>query len=116
MNKRNQKLKRQRRTRAKINGTKERLRLSVFRSNKFMYAQLIDDGKRQTVLGVSEKELPGDVKNGKKVDLAKHLGMLLAKNAVSKKIKNVLFDRGSYRYHGRVKAFAEGAREGGLQF
>ena len=114
MNKRENLLKRQKRTRAKIHGTKMRPRLSVFRSNNYIYAQLIDDEKMQTILGVSEKKL--GKKEGSKVEMAKKLGMLLAKEAVAKKINKVIFDRGGYMYKGRVEAFANGAREGGLDF
>jgi large subunit ribosomal protein L18 len=114
MNKRENLLKRQKRTRAKIHGTEKRPRLSVFRSNNYIYAQLIDDEKMQTILGVSEKKL--GKKEGSKVEMAKKLGMLLAKEAVAKKINKVIFDRGGYMYKGRVEAFANGAREGGLDF
>lgn len=106
--------KRQTRIRAKISGTAETPRLSVHRTNAFMYAQLIDDAKAVTVLSVSEKEL-GKV-TGTKTEKAKAVGVLLAKKAGDKKIKKAVFDKGSFRYHGRVKALAEGAREGGLQF
>mgnify|MGYP001588648517 CR=1 FL=1 len=101
--------------RAKIKGTKDMPRLSVFRSNKFVYAQIIDDEKGKTLVGVSEKQIKED-KSFKKTDKSKELGLLLAKLAVSKKIKSVVFDRSGYAYHGRVKAIAEGAREGGLKF
>lgn len=95
-----------------------RLRLAVFRSNKSIYGQLIDDGQQKTILSVSEKKL-GHAKVGSKLtktEKAKLMGKLLAKEALEKKIKEVTFDRRHYRYHGRVKAFAEGAREGGLKF
>lgn len=115
MNTNKQKLRRKIRTRGKIVGTQSRLRLSVYRSSKFFYGQLIDDQKRTTVLGVSEKLL-GDKKEAGKTNRAKQLGLVLAKLAVEKKITTVVFDKGSYRYHGRVKAFAQGAREGGLIF
>lgn len=107
--------KREKRTRAKIKGTVNRPRLSVFRSNKFIYAQLIDDEKKQTILGVSEKNIEKRIQ-GSKIDRAKALGIFLGKRALAKKIKKVVFDRGCYKYHGRVKALAEGAREGGLIF
>lgn len=103
------------RTRAKTKGTTIKPRLSVFRSNKHIYAQIIDDEKRQTIVGVSEKEISQKEKV-KKTDNAKELGLLIAKKALAKKIKEIVFDRGSYKYHGRVKALAEGAREGGLKF
>ncbi len=103
------------RIRAKAQGTAARPRLSVFRSNKHVYAQIIDDAKRETLVGASEAELSAKEKV-KKSDRAKELGMLIAKKALSKKVTEVVFDRGAYRYHGRVKAIAEGAREGGLKF
>ncbi len=109
------KQKRERRVRSKIVGTKERPRLSVFRSNVHIYAQLIDDEQRKTIMGVSEKQLEKEEKL-KKIEKARKLGKLLAKMAVEKHIIRVVFDRGSYAYHGRTKALAEGAREGGLQF
>jgi large subunit ribosomal protein L18 len=106
---------RQTRIRAKVQGTNQRPRLSVFRSNKHIYAQLIDDAKRETLTGASEVELKSADKI-KKTDKAKELGLLIAKKAAEKKVKTVVFDKGSYKYHGRVKAVAEGAREGGLKF
>ena len=115
MNKIGREIKRKIRVRSKVKGTCARPRLSVFRSNKFIYAQLIDDDKAETVLGVSEKNLGKEIK-GKKSDKAKELGLFLAKMAISKKIKAVVFDRGSYAYHGRIKQVAQGAREGGLKF
>jgi len=109
------KIRRKIRTRAKVKGTGVKPRLSVFRSNKFMYAQIIDDEKRETLFGVSENNLPKKEKITKS-EKAKELGILIAKKALDKKIKEVVFDRGSYQYHGRVKQVAEGAREGGLKF
>ena len=106
---------RQARIRAKVQGTIQRPRLSVFRSNQHIYAQVIDDVKGQTLVGASESELKSAEKV-KKADRAKELGLLLAKKAVAKKVSSVVFDKGSYKYHGRVKAVAEGAREGGLKF
>ena len=103
------------RIRAKVKGTLVKPRLSVFRSNKYIYAQIIDDVKGQTLIGVSEARLTTK-KKIKKSDRAKELGLLIAKKAATKKVKEIVFDRGSYRYHGRVKAVAEGAREGGLKF
>ncbi len=114
MNKLKQKEKRKKRVRAKMRGIKEKPRLSVFRSNNYIYAQLIDDSAKKTILSVSEKEV--SEKPEKKIDRAKKIGLALAKKALNKKIKEVVFDRGSYAYHGRVKALAEGAREGGLEF
>jgi len=107
--------KRKKRVRGKIKGTSQRPRLSVFRSNKIIYAQIIDDDKKDTMLGVSEKNVEKKI-SGSKTERAKFLGLFLAKKAIAKKIKAVVFDRGSYKYHGRVKALAEGAREGGLVF
>lgn len=114
MNKKDKKLRRQKSVRKNISGTKERPRLSVFRSNRLIYAQLINDQKGETILGVSEQGVGKDVKQKK--ERAKALGILLAKKAIDKKIKKVIFDRGSYAYHGRVEALASGAREGGLEF
>ncbi len=109
-----QKQKRQRRVRSKIIGTKDMPRLSVFRSNAFVYAQMIDDENGKTLFGVAENKVE-NIK-GNKSEKAKQLGMQLAKLAHEKKIKKTVFDRGRYRYHGRVKALAEGARAGGLEF
>jgi large subunit ribosomal protein L18 len=101
------------RTRAKLRKNTDRPRLTVFRSNKYILAQIVDDSKGKTLVLALEKELK---EKGTKTEKAKILGMALAKKAIDKKIKQVIFDRGSYAYHGRVKAFAEGAREGGLEF
>jgi large subunit ribosomal protein L18 len=109
------KILRKNRVRAKVKLNVFRPRLSVYRSNKFIYAQIIDDNKKVTLLGLSEKHLPL-VKQTKRIEKSKELGLLIAKKAIEKKIKEVVFDRGSYRYHGRIKALAEGAREGGLKF
>ncbi|HEX7042929.1 MAG TPA: 50S ribosomal protein L18 [Patescibacteria group bacterium] len=106
--------KRQKRIRAKITGSEKMPRLSVHRTNVYIYAQLIDDSKAATLIGVSEKELGKT--SGTKIERAKALGTLLAKKAAEKKIKKVVFDKGEFRYHGRVKALADGAREGGLEF
>lgn len=114
MNKIKQK-RRQVRVRSKITGRKDRPRLSVFRSNRYIYLQLIDDEQGKTILGVSEKNLD-NIKGMKKVERAKALGLFLAKKAMDKKIKKVVFDRGSYAYRGRVRLLADGAREGGLEF
>lgn len=114
MKKTENKIRRQTRVRSKIRGTGDRPRLSVFRSNKFIYAQLINDEKGQTIVGVSEKHLKEKMTG--KTTKAKALGILLAKKAIDKKIKKVVFDRGSYTYHGRITSIADGAREGGLEF
>lgn len=97
-----------------IVGSADRPRLSVFRSNKSFYAQLIDDSKHRTLASVSTKEFAGSKE--KKVDLAKMAGTKLADKAAKLGVSAAILDRRSYRYHGRVKAFAEGAREGGLKF
>lgn len=106
-------LSRSKRVRSKIKGTHLRPRLSVFRSNRFIYTQIIDDEKGNTIVSANEKEIKIDDKT---VDKAKELGALIAKKAKAAKISTVVFDRGSYKYHGRVKQIAEGAREGGLKF
>lgn len=111
--KKEKRIRRHLRVRAKIFGTKERPRLSVFRSAKHIYAQLIDDEKDQTLVAASDLELK---KKAKKQEIAKEIGKLLAKKAKAKRITEVVFDRGGYQYHGRVKALAEGARSGGLKF
>lgn len=107
------KQRRARRTRAKLQGTAERPRISVYRSNKFIYVQAIDDVSRKTVIGVASKK----VVTGKtpKSDVAKATGLEVAKRLKEKKITKGIFDRGSYLYHGRVKALAEGLREGGME-
>ena len=107
-----QKLQRQKRVRGKVQGSSAMPRLSVYRSNRTIAAQIIDDSLQKTLLGMQQS---ADMK-GNKTEKAKTLGLALAKSAIEKKIKKVVFDKGSYRYHGRVKALAEGAREGGLQF
>lgn len=91
-----------------------RLRLSVFRSNKYIYGQLIDDLRGQTLVSTSEKDI-GKI-SGSKTEKARQVGKLLAEKAKKLKIKIVFFDRGQFKYQGRVKALAEGAREGGLEF
>ncbi len=103
---------RKRRSRAKIAGTAETPRLSVFRSNRYTYAQLIDDGKGHTLTSASSREIG---KKGKKTDLAKKLGAALAEKAKKLGIKSAVLHRSFYKYHGRVKAVAEGAREAGLK-
>lgn len=113
MNNNTQKILRAKRVRAKITGTEAIPRLSVFRSNVAISAQLIDDIHAKTLVGITEKQMK-DIKGTKK-EKARTLGMHLAKIAKEKKIDKAVFDRGRYRYHGRIKAFAEGAREGGLR-
>jgi large subunit ribosomal protein L18 len=107
--------KRKRRTRARTFGTKERPRLCVFRSLKHIYAQIVDDTEGKTLVSASDLELK-EKKGMKKVEIAREVGKLIAKKALEKKIEKVSFDRSGYKYHGRVKALAEGAREGGLRF
>ena len=93
---------------------KKRLRLSVFISNKYTYAQIIDDEVGKTLISINEKEL--DSQRGTKTEKAKLLGKILAQKAIKKGVKKISFDRGDHQYHGRVKALAEGSREGGLEF
>ena len=107
-------LKRRRRVRAKVRGTAERPRLSVFRSNRGIQAQLVDDVAGHTLAAVNWTE--GDLKDLKSMEQAKRAGELLAERAKAAGVESVVFDRGGYRYHGRVKALADGAREGGLAF
>ncbi len=99
--------------RKKIVGTSERPRLAVYRSNKYIYAQIIDDRKGHTLASVSSKAVNA---SGSRVEQAKTTGKVLAEVATAAGVSNVIFDRGGYLYHGRVKALAEGAREGGLNF
>jgi len=105
--------------RKKISGTSEKPRLAVYRSLDNIYAQIIDDTTGNTLVAVSSlaKEAKAEVKSVKgKINKSKLIGNMLAKKAIEKNIKNVVFDRGGFRYHGRVKALADGAREGGLVF
>jgi large subunit ribosomal protein L18 len=107
-------LRRRRRVRAKVRGTAERPRLSVFRSNRGIGAQLIDDVAGHTLAAVNWTE--GDLKSLSSMDQAKRAGELLAERAKAAGVDTAVFDRGGYRYHGRVKALADGARESGLTF
>lgn len=106
------------RVRKRVTGTADRPRLNVSRSLNNIYAQLIDDEKGKTLIVAStlDKELREAVKSGGNVEAAQAVGKLIAERAKKKKIKKVVFDRGGYQYHGRVKALAEAAREGGLEF
>jgi large subunit ribosomal protein L18 len=99
-------------------GTSGRARLSVFRSSKHIHAQLIDDAKGETLVAASslEKSMREGRKTGANIDAAKAVGKLIAERANQKGIKDVVFDRGGYLYHGRIKALADAAREGGLNF
>jgi len=93
--------------------------LVVYRSLKYIYGQIVDDSKEKTILTVSNlsKDIKNDVSKAKsKIESSKMVGEYIAKKALEKKIKKVVFDRNGYKYHGRVKAFAEGARQGGLEF
>ncbi len=100
--------------RKKISGTPERPRLSVFKSNTAIYGQLIDDKNAQTLTSASSREL--GAKKNVNVEKAREVGKKLAEKAIANGITNVVFDRNGFIYHGKVKAFAEGAREGGLKF
>jgi large subunit ribosomal protein L18 len=104
------------RIRKKIKGTTERPRLAVFRSLNHIYAQVIDDEKGVTICSASSLEKNAGVGNGGNVDAAKAIGRLIAERARDKGVSSVIFDRGGYIYHGRVKTLAEAAREAGLQF
>lgn len=110
--------KRHRRVRVKICGTSERPRLNVFRSSKHIYGQVIDDLTGNTLVAASslDPQLRSDLRSGGNREAARKVGKLLAQRAVDQGIKDVVFDRGGYLYHGRVKELAEGAREAGLNF
>jgi large subunit ribosomal protein L18 len=108
------KARRRNRVRAKISGTPKIPRLNVFRSLKYVKAQLIDDVSGKTLAYASDEELKKS--KGTKTEKSKEVGKLIAKKALEKDIKQAVFDRASYKYHGRIKAVAEGAREAGLQF
>jgi len=110
--------KRHRRVRTKISGTPQRPRLNVFRSSKHIYAQVIDDQSGNTLVAASslDPQLRPDLPRGSDRDAARNVGKLLGQRAVDQGIKDVVFDRGGYLYHGRVKELAEGAREAGLNF
>ena len=106
---------RHQRIRAKVFGTSKIPRLVCFRSARHIYVQLVDDDKGKTLAAVSDRELKGK-KGDRRTSKAKEIGKLIAKEALEKKIEKVIFDRGGYKFHGIVKAVAEGAREGGLKF
>lgn len=111
-------IKRHRRVRKKVFGTSERPRLSVFRSNMHIYAQVIDDTKQHTLVAAStvEAEVKSSIKSGANSDASIQIGKLIARRSLEKGIEKVVFDRGGNLYHGRVKALAEAAREAGLDF
>ena len=106
------KMRRKLKVRAKISGTSKRPRLAVFRSSKYIYVQLIDDQKQSTLAHVDSRKVEGN----NKIERATAVGKAIAEKAKEKKIENVVFDRGGFQYHGRVKALAEAAREAGLKF
>jgi large subunit ribosomal protein L18 len=108
-----QRLKRRRRVRAKVTGTAERPRISVFRSNRGIHAQLVDDLGGRTLAAVSWTE--SDLRGLKPMEQAGKAGELLAQRAKAAGVESAVFDRGGYQYHGKVKAFADGVREGGLK-
>ncbi len=113
-NRQQARLRRRRRVRAKVRGSAERPRLSVFRSNRGIQAQLVDDDAGRTLAAVNWIE--SDLRDLKRMEQARRAGALLAERAKAAGIESAVFDRGGYQYHGRVKALAEGAREGGLAF
>lgn len=117
MNKKTHKrIKLKKKIRGKVTGSSARPRLSVFKSNKEIYAQLVDDAARKTLVSVATLGKNGKSFKGTKTEKAKAIGIALAKKAVEKGIKEVVFDRNGFLYHGRVKALADGARESGLKF
>ena len=105
---------RHQRIRRHLSGTPERPRLNVYRSGRYTYAQVVDDGAGRTLAAANSRELPADA--FAKTDAAGEVGKLIAQRAKARGVKQVVFDRGGYRYHGRVKALADGAREEGLEF
>jgi large subunit ribosomal protein L18 len=112
-------IRRHKKIRKSLHGTKECPRLCVFRSNQHIYAQLVDDDSAKVLISVSDKDLKrpkGYPKGEKKADIAKEVGKIIAKKAIETKIEKVVFDRGGFIFHGRIKAVAEGAREQGLKF
>ncbi len=100
--------------RKRLEGTSDRPRLSVFRSNKVIYAQVIDDSKGHTIASASSIDL--DKKGGVKIEISKAVGKKVAEKALASGVSSIVFDRNGYLYHGNIKALAEGAREGGLKF
>ena len=113
LEKQEKRIRRHKRVKAKIRGTSKKPRLCVFRSANHIYAELIDDEKEKTIASASDLKIK---KKEKKLSLASHVGKLIAQKAQEKKIKKVAFDRGGYKYHGRVKALADAARKEGLEF
>ena len=115
-NKRKQLASRHIRVRKKVSGSKSRPRLAVFRSSKHIYAQIIDDINANTIASASSLDADGKSEGETKSESAKIIGSLIANRAISKGIKSVVFDRGGFKYHGRVKSLADAARKGGLEF
>lgn len=111
-NKNNKRAKRKNKVSCRIKNNLERMRLAVYRSNYYIYAQIINDRDGRTICSANSKKIKG--KN--KVESAKEVGKMIAKAAIEKNIKEIVFDRAGYLFHGRVKSLAEGAREGGLEF
>ena len=111
-------VKKHRRMRNRLSGTAQRPRLAVFRSNNHMYAQIIDDTVGNTLVAAStlEKEVKAELEKTNNVDAAAYLGTVIAKRAIEKGIKTVVFDRGGFIYHGKIAALADAAREAGLEF
>ena len=109
-------IRRKTRSRVKTRGTQMRPRLTAFRSNRHIFAQIIDDESGRTLFGLSDREFLKAKRGQKKSELAKNFGKKFAQLAKEKDLSKVVFDRSGYVYHGRIKAFAEGAREGGLEF
>ena len=116
LEKQQKKQRRHKRIRAKIVGTNNCPRLSVFRSNRHIYVQLINDQKGRTLISLSDLKIKTAKGRGNKTEVAAEIGKQVAKMALKKKIKKIVFDRAGYKYHGRVKAVAEGARQAGLIF
>lgn len=113
MSKIESRIRRKKRVRSKVYGTPDRLRMSVYKSNSHIFVQLIDDEKGMTVVAGSDTEIK---EKGKMTEKALAVGELLAKKAIAKKMKKVVFDKNGYKYHGVIKAVADGARKGGLEF
>ena len=112
----NKSLRRKLRSRYKVKKRSSRLRLAVYRSNKYIYGQIVDDSTGTVLMGISSKNVENKNGDKGKIDISFRTGEVLAEMAKKKKISEVVFDRSGYRYHGRVKALADGAREGGLKF
>lgn len=114
MNKQDARQKRHKRLRRKISGTDTKPRVSIFRSNKHIYVQVVDDMKSRTVVSYSDVRMPKKEQTGTKSEIAKKVGAVVGKEMKARKISEAVFDRSGYKYHGRVKAVAEGIRESGI--